>query len=293
MLIAIYYYICECYDTYLSWNCQRYSPNSSVPAFTDQELLTIYIYAVKEEEKFKVKSIYDYSRKYLSDWFPDLPSYQAFNRRLNRLGVLFPLLVGIFLEDADKQGINFQVSLLDSLPIITCSSKRSGKVARELTDKGFCATKSLHYYGAKLHGIGFRRPGRLPFPEYLSLSLASQHDLTALRPILPRLANRKLYGDKADSDKELKEALQKKIGATIFTPVKLVKGMSREQRQFIHAADKLFSTAVSKVRQPIESFFNWLIEKTDIQKASKVRSANGLIVHVFGKIAAAIANWIF
>ena len=59
------------------------------------------------------------------------------------------------------------------------------------------------------------------------------------------------------------------------------------------AANNLFSTAVSKVRQPIESLFNWLIEKTNIQNASKVRSTNGLLLHCFGKIAVAAINWVF
>lgn len=43
-----------------------------------------------------------------------------------------------------------------------------------------------------------------------------------------------------------------------------------------------------QVRQPIESFFNWVNEKTGIQIASKVRSYQGLMVHVFGKLAAAL-----
>jgi hypothetical protein len=46
--------------------------------------------------------------------------------------------------------------------------------------------------------------------------------------------------------------------------------------------------AVAKVRQPIESFFAWVQEKTQVQLASKVRSEAGLLVHVFGKIAAAL-----
>jgi len=37
----------------------------------------------------------------------------------------------------------------------------------------------------------------------------------------------------------------------------------------LRTADDLFSSAVSKDRQPIEAFFNWLIEKADIQKAGK------------------------
>ncbi|HYE36499.1 hypothetical protein [Methylocaldum sp.] len=54
------------------------------------------------------------------------------------------------------------------------------------------------------------------------------------------------------------------------------------------AADRLFSTAVSRIHQPIEELFHWLQEKTGIEAASKVRSYRGLLVHVFGRPAAAI-----
>ena len=53
------------------------------------------------------------------------------------------------------------------------------------------------------------------------------------------------------------------------------------------AFNDLFSTAVSKVREPTESFFSWLIQKTEIQRAFKVRSAKGLLVHIFGRLTAA------
>jgi hypothetical protein len=46
--------------------------------------------------------------------------------------------------------------------------------------------------------------------------------------------------------------------------------------------------AVSRVRQPIESLLNWLEEQTKIQRASKIRSSSGLLVHVFGWLAAAM-----
>ena len=198
-------------------------------------------------------------------------------------------MIEILLEQSDKEGVVWHTSLFDSLPIITCSHKRAGKVAAQLTDKGYCATKQMHYFGVKLHGIAFSRPKHLPVPEYFGITPASANDLSAIRYVLPQLNNRKLIGDKAYSDTELKELLEQQIGSYLMTPIKLVKGQSQWERHFIKAADDLFSTAVSKVRQPIESLFNWLIEKTDIQRASKVRSYKGLCVHVFGKIAAAIA----
>ena len=57
--------------------------------------------------------------------------------------------------------------------------------------------------------------------------------------------------------------------------------------KFNAADDKLFSTAVSRVRQPVESIFNWLEQKVELQDASKVRSTKALIVHTFGKLAVA------
>jgi len=291
-LIALYCYICECYNKELRWHCERFSNNNS-PDFTDEELLTIYIFSMIEEEKYKVKSIHSFAKKYLHDWFPKLPSYQTFNNRLNRLASVFPPLIVYMLRDVDTLGVRFDISILDSMPIITCSGKRSGKVASQITDKGYCSTKKMHYYGAKLHGIAFHRKGKLPLPEYFSLTKSSEHDLNAVREILPRLKGRAVIGDKAYSKKDLNEILEKEHGVCIYTPVKLVKGVKIQTRQFKHAADKLFSTAVSRLRQPIESLFNWLIEKTDIQRASKVRSSNGLTVHVFGRIAAAISLWVF
>jgi hypothetical protein len=47
------------------------------------------------------------------------------------------------------------------------------------------------------------------------------------------------------------------------------------------------------VRQPIEALFAWIEEKTGIECASKVRSYNGLMVHVFGELAAALFFWNF
>ena len=68
-------------------------------------------------------------------------------------------------------------SLLDSMPIITCSGKRLGKVATDLTDKGYCSTKSLYCYRVKLHALVFRRLNRIPFPEEIQITPVSVNDL--------------------------------------------------------------------------------------------------------------------
>ena len=36
------------------------------------------------------------------------------------------------------------------MPIITCCGRnRTGKVARDIADKGYCSTKNLYYHGLK------------------------------------------------------------------------------------------------------------------------------------------------
>lgn len=289
-LITLYFFICESYDRELRWHCQGFSPNQS-QGFTDEELLTVYLYSVAVEEKTKIKSIHRYAASYLKDWFPKLPSYQAFDARLNRLASVMPKLAECLLQVVERNDICLEMSVVDSLPIMVCSGRRKCKVAPQWVDKGFCSTKNTHYWGAKLHSLGWHRPGRLPLPEFLLLTPASENDLTTLRPLLPQLQGRALFGDKIYCDKPLNEQLIQEQNTYIYTPVKLVKGQSPQYRQFNKAADDLFSAAVSRIRQPIESLFNWLIEHTDIQKASKVRSLNGLIVHVFGRIAAALTLW--
>ena len=69
--------------------------------------------------------------------------------------------------------------------------------------------------------------------------------------------------------------------------------MSEIIKQRIKAAADLYSTVVSKIRLPVEAIFNWRIEKTDIQKASKVRSTMGLMIHTFGRLAVAFITLIF
>ena len=59
-------------------------------------------------------------------------------------------------------------------------------------------------------------------------------------------------------------------------------------RNGLNMFEKMDLAFVSKIRQPIESLFNWPNEKTGIQKASKVRSANDLMAHIFGRLAASM-----
>jgi hypothetical protein len=291
-LIEIYFYICQKYETNLQFCCQRFS-NNNRPEFTDQEIMTIYLYIVNQEQRFKINQIYQFAYDHLRSWFPKLPTYEAFNNRLNRLNEAFVHLIGSLLDEARPNDCFLRESLLDSLPVITCSGKRTGKVAREITDKGYCSTKNMYYFGLKLHALAFRRDNHLPFPEQLLITPASENDLNVFKQAWSNIENRTFYGDKIYLNDVFFSDIKSNLNSVMLTPVKGIKNQSEWEKQFNRAANDLFSAAVSKIRQPIESFFNWLIEKTDFQRANKVRSTKGLLVHVFGKIAAAFIGLIF
>jgi len=291
-LIQIYCHVCDKFDEDFQYTVQRFS-NNDKPEFTDQEIMTIYLFVVSQEKRFQVKQIHTFALEYLTSWFPKLPNYKAFNNRLNRLVEPFRLLGESLVKENKPRDCDDNICLLDSMPIITCSGKRKGKVAPELTDKGFCSTKSLYFYGLRLHSLGFRRLKQMPFPEQMLVSQASENDLNVFRNCWSNLENRTFFGDKIYYNIDYFKHLEQTQNSIMLTPVKAVKNQSEQEKQFNKAADNLFSHAVSSVRQPIEAFFNWLIEKTDIQRASKIRSAKGLLVHVFGKLAAAFITAIF
>ena len=291
-LIKIYFYICEIYEEDLKYHCERFS-NNNQQDLTDQEIMTIYLFTIHEEQRFKIKQIHRFANEYLRSWFPNLGSYAAFNNRLNRLSEAFKQLAAPLLDEFQPKDCCIEHSLLDSMPIITCSGRRSPKVATEIVDKGICSSKGIYYNGLKLHALGLRRKDKLPFPEQLLITPASFNDLYVFKEAWSGITNRYFWGDKIYCNKEFFTRIKTEKNSIMYTPVKAVKGQSEWEKQFNKAADDLFSKAVSKIRQPIEGFFNWLIEKTDFQRASKVRSTKGLMVHVFGKIAAAFINLIF
>ena len=291
-LIKIYYYVCEKFEESLQFECERFS-NNNKPNLTDQELITIYLFVMHHQGIHKISRMHQFAVEYLLSWFPNLGSYQAFNNRLNRMSHVMSRLAEQLIENFKPADCSATESLLDSMPIITCSGKRSGKVAKEITDKGYCSTKGMYYYGMKLHALGFRRIDKLPHPEQIIFTPASVNDLTLYKQAWSEMNNRIFFGDKIYNNADFFESMKQNFNSEMLTPVKAVKGTPEVLRKFDRAANDLYSRAVSKVRQPIEALFSWLIQKTDIQKASRVRSTKGLNLHVYGRLAAAFISLIF
>ena len=282
-LIFIYDSVCKYFKQDKENHLLRISPNSN-PIFTDEEAITIFIYGTLSI-KNDIKTIHKFFSNHLKNWFPKLTKYEAFNRRLNFLSNKILNFAEYFFQIMPNfVNNNKNIIVVDSLPIIISTGYKSfrSKSAKSLCNKGYCASKNIHYYGVKLHLFADRNEDKLAFPKHLSITKASVHDLTAVRGYLEEFNGYKIIGDKAYSDKDLKKELKNK-NIELHTPVKL----SRSKKE-LSDDEKAYSGVISSMRQSIEIFFSWLIEKTNIQKASKVRSENGLLKHIFGRFAAAL-----
>ena len=281
-LVKVYLFVCDAYENELKYLVQRFSNNNS-PRFTDQEIMTIMLYCIAYEKRLTIREVHGFTSRWLRSWFPLLPSYQGFVARVNRLPSAFGRLLNIMFDSHPTCADNF--CMVDSMPVITCSAKRNGKVAKEVTDKGYCSTKSLYYYGVKLHFLSSRVKGTLPIPDALVITPASESDLTVFRENWSGIEGKAVFADKAYINRQMQLDMLRN-GSELLTPVKHHRGIPEVIKQMSRAADDLFSRAVSAIRQPIESLFSWLLEKSDIQRASKVRSTNGLLVHILAKLTA-------
>ena len=275
-LIALFLYINKHYDSELFMYAERMSNNAD-PEFSDAEVITVYLWGIMNGHG-KMKSIHQYTLNHLSAWFPELPSYATYIQRLNRISPVFSGLLPLIQNDFPPlPGPEF-IRLIDSMPIMIAKAQRSGgaEIAREIAAKGYNSTKKTYYYG-----LAVRRNGQLPLPDYIGVTPANEADINVLKEIADDPYDAPVYADKAYTSETL-DFLLAGQDSPMNTPVKKKKG------EKLGMVEKILSTAVSRVRQPIESLFNRIEEKTGIQTASKVRSTQGLLVHVFGKLAAAM-----
>lgn len=295
-LIKLYFFVCDEFRLELSVYNQRLMKNISALElkFTDEEAVTLYLFGHLQGHK-EVFRIHKYCQDHLKDWFPHLPSYQKFNERLNRMNDLFAHLVArlchqLSLPEHLLLGERLD-GVLDSMPIIMARGNRAdtAKVATEVADKGFCSTKKLWFHGLKLHLLGISNPGTLPIPCQIVTTEASAHDNTTFKEeMAPFLSHLRVFADRAYHDESAAFDLLNNYNVQVCPVFKRKKGQKN-----LFFDQKLQNTAVSTIRQPIESFFNWLEAHSGIQIASKIRSTSGLFKHLWGKVAAALVGALF
>lgn len=285
-LIQLYLFVCRIYDT-RSATCFQRASNNRQPEFTDQEIVCIWFFG-HLNGKFQKNQIHQFIRDYWAEWFPRLPAYQTFVHRLNLLEQTFQSIgAELFASLELEQTAEFD-HLIDSCPVMLAANGHaySARVARDVADVGYCAAKKTYFHGVRLHLIAMRRFEKLPTPTHIWLVEASAHDLTAAKEQYLDLSNTSLIADLAYPETEFSQTLREQN-------TQLLTGYKKPKGKDLTKLEKYHNRLISKFRQPIESLFNWINEKTQIQTASKVRSADGLLLHCWGKLAVACFLLVF
>ena len=159
--------------------------------------MTVLIWGIKNQ-KFNVKRCHEFIVDYYGDWFPTLPGYPAFNKRVCFLADAFRALASALLNEFGMDGSHADF-IYDSMPIVVAGASRSGRAraAKELCSKGYCAAKKMWYYGAKLHTIAQCNHKAMPTPSIMQISKASEHDCPVAADMLDNVHNIRLFADMA------------------------------------------------------------------------------------------------
>ena len=133
---------------------QRQSNNSD-PDFTDEEVLKTatasYVFGLIKKRK-TISEIHRYVENHFSEWFPDLPSYQSYNRRPGRLSAVFaPMVEEALSEVGCKKTRDGMIRIADSMPIILAKGQRASQAtvaSDRLASVGYCSSKDTFFHGA-------------------------------------------------------------------------------------------------------------------------------------------------
>ena len=97
-----------------------------------------------------------------------------------------------------------------------------------------------------------KREGHLPFPYHMLLFSASENDLAVFkRECVPSLGGKTIFADKISRDNAYWKKENETKSNNLLTPIKGIKGATEDEKQRNKAADHMFSSAVSSVREPV------------------------------------------
>ena len=282
VLISLYLKICKAFQKKLSLNCQRFS-NGGYKRFSDEEVLTVYMFGVIKKHR-ELKAIHSFAKTHLAQWFPNMPKYAAFVHRVNRLSEAFRGLIEIMQTQKVPDEEVESEYIVDSFPIMLAQHNHAytAKVASEIASKSYHSTKKIYYYGVKAHMVTRRVQGTLPDLEILFLEEAGRQDGSVFDQMRPMMHDNLVFADQAYKRPDAKQ-IEIEQNLKVLTPIGRAKGQKE-----LGPEQRMFSKAVSRMRQPIEALFAWIHRMTGIENAGLIRSTSGLLVHIFGKIATAM-----
>lgn len=285
-LISLYIEISEHYKRDLWVTCQRFT-NGGLKNCSDEEILTVYLFGILQGFR-TIKSLHRYALTHLGSYFPGLPQYAAFVHRVNKLSEALRLFLNIIQSPRVLQD-DPGVYLVDSFPIVLAKGQHAYRAtaASEVASKSYNATKKMYYYGVKAHVVARSRENSLPELELLVLEGAARQDGPIFDQLRLMMHDNLVFADKAYKRPD-EQLIEKEQELKVITPAFKERGQKK-----LSPEQAIFSKAVAKIRQPIETLFGWINKKTGIQDAGLVRSTAGLTTHIFGRLGAALLSKIY
>src|SRR5438552_15735236 len=121
-LISLYLFVCNEYKTHLWSYCERMTNHADL-SFSDEEVITIFLYGVIDKRR-ELKEIYNDASRHMKHWFPKLPSYTAFVQRINRVSDVFIPLIEALQSKLPQNIFSEAHQLIDSMPIVIAKQGR-------------------------------------------------------------------------------------------------------------------------------------------------------------------------
>lgn len=195
----------------------------------------------------------------------------VYNRRRRRL-MDFTNSIRLQLSEIFNEFENYFI--VDSMPLEVCKISRStrSKVCKEaefsFTDRGFCASQKISFYGYKLHAVC--SVGGVF--QSVDLSAASVHDIHYLKDIQHQMSDCILIGDKGYLSESIQLNLFETANIRLDTPKR--KNQKYYKPQFY---------AFKKKRKRIETLFSQLCDQFMIRR-NYAKTFSGFKTRIISKI---------
>lgn len=183
------------------------------PKLSDIKLISLIITA----EYKSIDSEHQLFRELMGTELESKIERSVYNRRKRKL---FPFIEQIRLMMVEKFNQFENYFIVDSMPLEVCKLSRSSrsKICKEtdyaLSNKGFCASQNLHFYGYKLHAVCSIEGVFHSF----DLSPASVHDIHYLKDIKSQMSDCVILGDKGYLSQSVQIDLFNQANIELETP---------------------------------------------------------------------------
>jgi hypothetical protein len=241
------------------------------PTFSDSEILTLLLamdyFPYPGEQQFL-----GFIRANYLNLFPKLLDQSQFNRRARRLEGVVEELRRFWVK---QMGANLERTLLlDTKPVPVVGYKRSKRHSdfEGSATYGWCASRSLHYFGYKLVALSTLAG----IPLVYALVPAHTDEREAAEAVLGFVHGCNILGDKGFIGGHWQDDLYRTTGNRVFTP------MRDNQHQQIPPA---FRRLLGHFRERIEGVFNEVQNTGRNLERLFRKKVEGLCVHVAAKMA--------